>query len=49
MQRRLIEAVLEHYAQPANNPVSGVYGGGGLGGGVSARPLTFVIHLAAVS
>ncbi|WP_286950433.1 glycoside hydrolase/phage tail family protein, partial [Brevundimonas sp. UBA7507] len=26
MQRRLIEAVLEQYAQPANNPVSGVYG-----------------------
>ncbi|VTO12535.1 baseplate multidomain protein megatron [Brevundimonas vancanneytii] len=27
MQRRLIEAVLGHYAQPVNNPVSGVYGG----------------------
>ncbi|MGU3456764.1 glycoside hydrolase TIM-barrel-like domain-containing protein [Brevundimonas sp. M1A4_2e] len=27
MQRRLIEAVLTHYAQPANNPISGVYGG----------------------
>ena len=27
MQRRLIEAVLEHYAQPANNPISSVYGG----------------------
>lgn len=27
MQRRLIEAVLGHYAQPANNPISGVYGG----------------------
>ncbi|MEN5228927.1 baseplate multidomain protein megatron [Brevundimonas naejangsanensis] len=27
MQRRLIEAVLGHYAQSANNPISGVYGG----------------------
>ncbi len=27
MQRRLIEAVLGHYAQPVNNPISGVYGG----------------------
>lgn len=27
MQRRLIEAVLTHYAQPMNNPISGVYGG----------------------
>lgn len=24
---RVIEAVLTHYAQPANNPISGVYGG----------------------
>lgn len=27
MQRRALEAVLAHYAEPANNPVSAVYGG----------------------
>jgi len=32
MQRRALEAVLVHYAQPENNPVSGVYGGRMLAG-----------------
>ena len=32
MQRRAVEAVLRHFAEPANNPVSAVYGGPMLGG-----------------
>ena len=32
MQRRALEAVLEHYAEPQNNPVSAVYGGSMLAG-----------------
>ncbi|WP_442881144.1 baseplate multidomain protein megatron [Brevundimonas sp.] len=32
MQRRALEAVLDHYARPENNPVSDVYGGSMLAG-----------------
>jgi hypothetical protein len=42
MQRRALEAVLRHYAEPANNPVSGAYGGPMLAGAdarcLDARP-----------